>query len=322
MLHDGRSLIRFFVLPSMATTSRRFLVAGCLCAALSPGLALAQQADRPLGYSIPYAQGVSPSTVAKGTAFGQDLAASVLGRYDQLKSDPGVAAYTTQARLVDQIANKQIERDKDQTLAGLGLNPLSNNALFYFVSWSMPLNMLRSYALEAMWDGGTLVFRGIPPGMTWAQFALHDLKSLVYGKGASANISIDPRLFDAYKVTSAPTIVFTTTRQNLACDIDVPFVFRKRTLTYKACPPVAPAAYDKVIGGVTSVYALQTFIDGGRTQAKPYLAALARGYAGTGTQIGKDQTPFDGKWSGVQGPEQLQREFGGPGTGWQPAGGG
>lgn len=302
----------------MTPITRQILVAACLCASAAPGLAQAQQSSRPLGYAIPYAQGASPAAVAKGGALGQDLAATVLGQYDKLKNSPDVEAYANQARLVDQIANKQIERSRDQTLEGLGLDPMSNNALFYFVSWSMPLSLLRSYAVEAMWDGGTLVFRGIPPGMTWTQFVLHDLKSIVYGKGASANISIDPRLFDAYKVTSVPTIVFTTTRQNLACDIDVPFVYHKQTLTYKACPPVASAAYDKIVGGVTSVYALQTFIDGGRTQAKPYLAALARGYAGTGAKVGKIQTPFEGKWSGVQGPEQLQREFGGPASGWSP----
>ena len=251
----------------------------------------------------------------KGIALGQSLSESLLNSYQSMKDLPVMKGLQTDAnRLADQIANKQMQAARDTALTGLGLNPNSNTALYYFVSWSMPLNMLRQYALEAMWDGGTLEFRGIPPGMTIGHFVLHDLEALIYGKGASANVSIDPRMFDVYDVKTVPTIVFTTSRENFNCALPHSVVYKKQSLQYMACPELSQNAYDKISGAVTSLYALQTFKDNGMTSVEPYLKALRKGYAvGVEAATSKEEVGFSGDWKNAMTPEQLQEAFTPPG---------
>src|SRR5690606_12848425 len=132
-----------------------------------------------------------------------------------------------------------------------------STALYYFLSWSKPLEMLRSYVIESMWAGGTIVLRGIPPGRALGDFVTKDLTLLAYGKHA-ANISIDPRLYDVYEVKHVPTIVFTTVRQNMQCQgvNPVSFQFEGKNLAFDTCPPLDPASYRKLSGAVTTNYAL------------------------------------------------------------------
>lgn len=257
---------------------------------------------------VPYGNlsNAKPEDVERAKKLGESLASQLLDAYEKRQEDPTLAQQLGRVKKrADDIADAAMAADRDKVLEFLGIDPQSNTSLYYFVSWSMPLEMLRSYAIEAMWSGGTLVFKGVPPGKDFGTFLGEDFSKLTYGKGASASLSIDPRLFDAYEVTTVPSIVVTTYRADLQCIgvNPVSFKYRGQSLSYDTCPPLDSSKYSKISGAVTSNYALQTFIDDGREEAKPYLKALARGYA-TGQKPEKDQKAFAGKWEDVISPSE------------------
>jgi len=210
------------------------------------------------------------------------------------------------ARRADDIADGAISADRDKVLRFLGIDPKGDSNIYYFVSYEMPLEVLRAYVIEAMWSGGTLVFRGIPPGRELRDFITVDLRNLVYGKGASAALSIDPRMFDAYKVTTVPSIVYTEERKNFVC-MGVnpkPFKYEEKDYTYDTCPPVDESKYWKIGGAVTTDFALREFVNAGGKGAQRHLDALAKGYA-TGTVAPKNQQGFSGEWKDAISPAEL-----------------
>lgn len=210
------------------------------------------------------------------------------------------------ARRVDDIADSALATDRDKVLKFLGIDPAGESSLYYFVSYEMPLELLRSYVVEAMWAGGTLVFKGIPPGREMRDFITKDLRELIYGKGSAASLSIDPRLFDAYAIDSVPAIVSTVDRKNFLCKGVNPKAFKygDKTLSYDTCPPVDESKYWKITGAVTSDFALREFIKAGATHAQVNLDALAKGFA-TGTMPAKNQQGFSGEWKDAVSPEEL-----------------
>jgi len=210
------------------------------------------------------------------------------------------------ARRADDIADSAIASDRDKVLRFLGIDPKGDSSIYYFVSYEMPIEVLRSYVIEAMWSGGTLVFRGVPPGRELRDFITVDLRNLIYGKGRSAALSIDPRLFDGYKVTTVPTIVYTEERKNFVC-MGVnpkPFKYEEKNYTYDTCPPVDESKYWKIGGAVTTDFALREFVNAGAKGAQRHLDALAKGYA-TGTVPPKNQQAFSGEWKDAISPEDL-----------------
>lgn len=221
--------------------------------------------------------------------------------------DPRAQAEAAQiARRADAIANEKMAAEREKVLRFLGVDPESEHAVYVFVSWSMPLELLRAYAIEAMWTGSTLVFRGVPPNRTLGEFFLQDLRQLVWGKGASAAISIDPRLYDSYSVEVVPTIVLTRTRDNFTC-----VGAGERTVTegeftssFPLCPPIDNNLYLKLSGAVTLDYALEAFHREGWPEAEVYLSALRRGY-GVGQTAPKEQQPYTGDWVNVFTPQDL-----------------
>lgn len=254
---------------------------------------------------IPYGnlQNASPADVQKSVGLGQQLAQDLLDAYNNRKSPEMINVARQASRRADDIADESLSKERNKMLNFLGIDPEGDSALYYFVSWSMPLEMLRSYAIEAMWAGGSLVFKGVPPNKDLGDFITTDLHGLVYGKGSAANISIDPRQFDAYDIKVVPTIVLTTVRANLQCQGVNPVSFSEsaQELTYDTCPPLDEKSYVKISGAVTSTYALQAFIERGFEQAKPFSKALSRGYATGGTPV-KEQRPFVGKWEDALAP--------------------
>lgn len=208
-------------------------------------------------------------------------------------------------RRVDDIADKALAVDRDAALRLIGIDPDSDSALYYFVSFSMPEDMLRAYVLDAMWTGGTLVFKGVPPNRDLKDFLVEDLRNLIYGKGAHAAIALDPRLFDAFQVKSAPTVVLSLDRRNLTCaGGQVSFKYKKQPLAYKTCQPQDPNSYWKMSGAVTSYYALTEFKKAGAgAAADTRLASLAKGSSGRAQPRG--QAPFKGDWQEALTPEQI-----------------
>lgn len=196
-----------------------------------------------------------------------------------------------------EIANQSMAVEKDKVLKFLGIDPLGETDVYVFITWNMPLEMIRSYVAEAMWAGGSVILKGVPEGRNLKDFITSDLTKLVYDKGASADVRIDPRLWDAYDVKVAPTIVLTKIRTGLICDGNAKksFEYAKKQYSYDTCKKMADDQYWKVSGGVTLAWALQTFENNGAKEAAPYLAALEKGY-GKLDAVSKDQKQFQGDW--------------------------
>lgn len=292
---------------SQAHPLKRVLVSLAAAALLPAGLAMAQE-DPAAKLNLPpgIAEGITPEQIREAQEIGSTVVRDILEAYNTRNPEMDKFAAETRRR-VDTIADETMEADRAAVLDFLGIDPASQNGLYFFVSWSMPLEMLRSYAIEAMWSGATLVFKGIPPGKELGTFITEDLRQLVYGKGAAANISLDPRLFDAYDIKTVPSLVFTRVRQDLQCQgvlsVEVP-VAGGQTGSYQMCPALDPANYWKITGAVTTSYALNTFIEDGAVDAKPHLAALARGWSGSSAP-GKEQKPFAGKWDDIASPSEM-----------------
>lgn len=284
-------------------------VALCAAAALAQESAPAAQDGAPAAQYIPYSDmsGVSPETIKQAHELGNAVVRDILDAYNRRPKETEATANRARERY-DQIADEGLAADRDKVLEFLGIDPAASTSVIVFLSFSMPMEMLRSYAIEAMWAGATVVFKGVPPGKELGPFITEDLRQLVYGKGAAANISIDPRLFDAYNVKSVPTIVFSTVRQDLQCQgvnpVAVPLP-GGTSASYSTCPPLDENAYWKISGAVTTSFALQAFIDDGAVGAKPHLTALAKGWAGQNAP-GKEQRAFAGKWEDAISPSELQ----------------
>lgn len=286
---------------------KRMLAA--LLLGLAAGMAQAEASAVPQGV-VTSQVGTQLSSAERQKA--EDLANLLASQaLSSLHNSPKALDYQKQAatvaRRADDIANATMAQDRASILKFLGLNPDGESSLFYFVSWSMPVEILRSYVIEAMWAGGTLVFRGIPPDMDLKTYITKQLSDLVYGKGASAAISLDPRLFDAYEVKTVPTIVYTEDRRNFDCFgvNQKTLVVDKKEIPMYTCPPLDPSKYWKISGALTTDYALRQIIDAGGKGAKPYLDALAKGFA-TGEKPPKQQQAFTGEWKAAITPADLK----------------
>lgn len=124
--------------------------------------------------------------------------------------------------------------DKDLKAEALKPRP----RLQIFVSHSMPISLLKSYAKEATKYNGVLVFRGLPAG------SFHRLAKLVSDiSGDNAEgiaMQIDDEAFKAFAVKSVPTIVLSKAASIFSEQVKV-------------------GAFDKIGGNVTIKYALEVF---------------------------------------------------------------
>ena len=289
--------------------------ASVLLAAVTLCVAAAAQTspEKPKG-SSPFLGKASAEDRAQAQATGEAIARQLLEAYDKGVTPELVQETSALKKKFDDIADASMAAERRKVLDFLGLDPDASTGLYVFVSWSMPLELLRSYAIEAMWSGGTLVFKGIPPGRDLAKFVTEDLRGLVYGKGAAANISIDPRLFDAFGVKAVPTLVFSKVKSEFQCQgvNPIPFKYGEKTLSYDSCPVLDANSFHKMLGSVSTNYFLQTVLEDGDKSVQPYLRALARGWA-NGNAPGKGQVGFQGKWEDVLSPEQRKAAIEGSG---------
>ncbi len=237
---------------------------------------------------------------------GWDIAREILEVMPQNGELPGLTAQDRAwaeelQRGAAGIADKALAADREKVLEFMGLSD-DESRIYVFVSFSMPLELLRAYVREAIWSGAILVFRGIPEGMNLREFVTQKLYPLIGRKGASATIQIDPKLFDSFEVSSVPTIVYTEKAESDLCLTDraQPFVSGGRALDYFACGPESPKDYWKLSGGVTIYWALEEFSSAGAPGARAHLESLNRG----GFWNGQEQYPFDGDWDSVSLPDE------------------
>jgi len=147
--------------------------------------------------------------------------------------------------------------------AGRSMEPSTHSApmLIAFASLSMPPEALKRMIADVSKAGGMVVFRGFSPGgpkpfMT----ALHE----AIGETAGAHVSIDPRLFRAYRIEAVPTYVAASSSFDLCSGED--------------CAN-SPTPYDRIAGNVTTHFALETIAQGrgpGAPVARTALANLER----------------------------------------------
>jgi type-F conjugative transfer system pilin assembly protein TrbC len=117
-------------------------------------------------------------------------------------------------------------------------NPRPN--LQIFVSRSMSLPLLKSYAREAEKYNAVLTFRGLPKGQMQFQ-KLVELVQEINGEDGKCAMNIDDESFEIYGINTVPAIVLS---ENLVAS----------NLLEKKAP-----LYDKVVGSVSLNYALELF---------------------------------------------------------------
>lgn len=131
--------------------------------------------------------------------------------------------------------------------------------LMAFVSLSMPQEALRQTIIDMGKAGGIVVFRGFP-GNSMAAFKTR-LAEAIGNDLHPHNVGIDPRLFEAFGVTSVPTYVAEPQRFALCGSLN--------------CASTVPD-FDALRGNVPVSYALETFAHGTGAGADLARAGLAQ----------------------------------------------
>jgi type-F conjugative transfer system pilin assembly protein TrbC len=133
-------------------------------------------------------------------------------------------------------------RDSIESASSDNLDDLtSNTSLRIFVSSSMSMNLLKSYAKSAKKYNAILVFQGLPDG-SWRK--LSDLVSEISGNDNNAiAMQIDDESFKQFGITNVPS-----------------FVLAKEEDVFSENPKVT---FDKVTGSIGIKKALELFKDHG-----------------------------------------------------------
>lgn len=85
-----------------------------------------------------------------------------------------------------------------------GLRAAPQEALYIFISTSIPIDTLKLLGEQAVRGGAALVLRGIPGGFDGYTNMLQTLKPVI---ATGADIQIHPELFDRFEVSSVPAFV-------------------------------------------------------------------------------------------------------------------
>lgn len=97
--------------------------------------------------------------------------------------------------------------NEQNKLEGSESNNSFSSKLYVFVSSSMPLPLLKTYAHEALKYNATLVFKSLPNGSFKSLAEL--MVQLKDAGGDVANASIDDEAFELFSISSVPTVVLT-----------------------------------------------------------------------------------------------------------------
>jgi len=142
--------------------------------------------------------------------------------------------------------------EQEQLEGAVNTTTHSTSKLYVFVSSSMPIPLLKSYASDALKYDATLVFKGLPEG------SFKELAELIVqlkddehhdSEDNIANATIDDESFTRFDVSSVPTIILTSE----------PSYHPNQTPYIK---------FDKIAGNVGIRHALEQFKDSGDLQEK------------------------------------------------------
>lgn len=163
--------------------------------------------------------------------------------------------------------------EKKELLDFLGISE-DYNRLFVFVSYSMPEDMIKAYAREAIWSGATLVLKGFEEGETFKEFVNNKILNMMSYKGVTATVEFDPRLFDAFDVKYVPSIVMSKENPQNICEASG-LKLHGDNVT-ESCKVRPDDSYVKISGAITIDYALQEFsgVEGFKNYSIDRLASL------------------------------------------------
>lgn len=222
--------------------------------------------------------------VAKGVKSGVE---SATYSADASNMDPNTILSTIEQ--VDSWQNQALEAyvaalpPRDQALGrsimlGDGTAEGHTGKVYIFVSRSMPMSLLRAYALDAAYAGATLVVKGIRKGDTVKDYVLEMLEDFNSAGGqVLASTEINPNLFDMFDVKVVPTVVWTNRTgldetgsgceappEMLAPQIDVPGPKGTTVRVEKpTCIQAPESSYFKLAGALKLDYVLGRFVERG-----------------------------------------------------------
>lgn len=230
--------------------TKRFLLIGIGLAAISVGAAIAQTSVDGLDLeAIDKRAHAGAADLSQFVA--QVLHAQVKANAEQRTTVEGMveAAASNLAAFKPITANPAaggLDLDLLVSQAGQTMKPEDRSAPMFvaFASLSMPEDSLHHMIADVTKAGGMVVFRGFSSG---GGRAFMDQLRKVVPPDVPAHISIDPRLFRAYRVEAVPTYVAASTSFALCSGTD--------------CTN-EPPAYDRLAGNVTTSFALETFAEG------------------------------------------------------------
>lgn len=134
--------------------------------------------------------------------------------------------------------------------------PTKLNQLLIFISLSMPKDSLVSLHEQAKKAGGLLVLRGL------VNNSFKETANVIHGLSSEGiDVTIDPRLFEAFAIEAVPTFIVLPTDSHPCAD--------------KACS--FTPLHDKLTGNVSLEYALEYIAFGGKVSnaiAQNYLTKL------------------------------------------------
>lgn len=182
-------------------------------------------------------------------------------------------------------------------LLGDGSLPGDKGKLYFFVSRSMPMSMLKAYALDALYTGGTLVVKGIRKGDTIKEYIEEAVNDFNNAEGqVLSSLEVNPNLYDMFQVDVVPSVVWTNRIgledigagcENLPEGAPVPKVTlpgpndELLEVDRPTCAPAPSTAYYKLTGALTLPYVLDRFEQAGLSKAatEQYRRALAERHA-------------------------------------------
>lgn len=192
---------------------------------------------------------------------------------------------------------------------------VGSGQLYYFVSRSMPLGMLKAYALDALYTGGTLVFKGVRKGDTLKEYFEEVVSEFNSSEGQPlASVEMNPNLYDMFDIKVVPTIVWTNRAglddvgsgcENLPDGVPTPKVSVEgpdgafMSVDKPVCAPLPPTTYYKLGGAVSTWYALEKFERAGApleaiTSLRKSLAQFKSNVnQAQGQQVGNAVVPID-----------------------------
>lgn len=164
-------------------------------------------------------------------------------------------------------------------MLGDGTLPGNNGKLYFFVSRSMPMSMLRAYAVDALYTGGTLVVKGIRRGDTIKEFLDEAVSDFNSADGQIlSGMEVNPNLFDMFDIKVVPAVVWTNRIglddvgagcESLPAGVPAEQITldgpndTKVTVDRPTCAPAPSTAYYKLTGALTLPYVLDRFEDAG-----------------------------------------------------------